>query len=328
MSWIKFHEELTRAAKRGLPRAVRFIYLELSLLARAGRGTVALPEGMGDLEGMVDLLGGDRKEVLLAHKRLTAGAEPMIAFEGDEGARRIVVRTWGKWNRVDDSAERVKRHRAAKDETPPTPPSNGPVTRYTSVTPEVGNADVTAPDQSRSDPSGGADAAAPSPPPAEPEQPAKRQRKATAGTREPAPPSPASEAWALWLAAYLARWGVPYVRSGEDGKVIGRLVAGAAEQAPGLGCDAPGLLGHWFKAYLDDSATWLLENRHPLRTLDRGLPTYGAPKPPAPEVATAPIPPPRWEAPGPRATAPDHAAANGAQGTLDAMVANYGATNR
>lgn len=150
MSWIKFHSELTENAKRGLPRAVRFVYLELSLLARKGRGVVPLPVGMRDTDAVCDLLGGDRREVVKALTVLTAkpsaSAEPMVRIEdAEDGGRQLVVTSWEKWNRVDESAARVQRYRERRNDdvtryTPVTdPPSSADVTRYTSVS----NAPVT-----------------------------------------------------------------------------------------------------------------------------------------------------------------------------------------
>ena len=38
-----------------------------------------------------------------AFRALTAGVKPLVAFKGEDGARRLVVPSWGKWN----SAERA-----------------------------------------------------------------------------------------------------------------------------------------------------------------------------------------------------------------------------
>lgn len=110
--WIKFHAELTKGAKRGLRRAHRFIYMELSLHARPLAGIIELPVGMGDVEGVVDLLGGDAREVRDAIAKLSSGVDPMLRFEGPDGARRLVIVTWERWNDAPGgSTERVRRHR-------------------------------------------------------------------------------------------------------------------------------------------------------------------------------------------------------------------------
>ena len=118
MSWVKFHGELRQGAKRGLPRAVRFVYLELCHEARAGRGVVPLPVGMGDLEGLQDLLGGDRSEVKRALALLTSGSDPLLTLSGPDGERSIVVVSWAKWNAgavepPGASTARSQRHREA-----------------------------------------------------------------------------------------------------------------------------------------------------------------------------------------------------------------------
>jgi hypothetical protein len=117
--WVKFHREIMKGAKRGLPRATRFIYMELSSEARPRAGVIDLATGMDDVDAVVDLLGGNVPEIKAALPKLMAGENPMIRFEGPKDARRLVVVTWEKWNAVPgDSTERVRRHRNAKV-TPP-----------------------------------------------------------------------------------------------------------------------------------------------------------------------------------------------------------------
>ena len=112
MAWVKFHEELRAGAKRGIPRATRFIYMELCLLARPGRGVVALPIGMNALNGVHDILGGSRGEVVRALETLTAGEAPMVRVEGEPGALRVVIPAWSEWNTTDLSTPRTKQHRS------------------------------------------------------------------------------------------------------------------------------------------------------------------------------------------------------------------------
>jgi hypothetical protein len=123
MTWVKFHGELTEGAKRGIPRAVRFILMELAHKARPGRGVLDLPLGMGDVDALQDVLGGNPKEVRDAHRILTAGDEPILVFEGPEGARRLVIPSWQRWNAgafepAGASTQRSRRSRAATDERP------------------------------------------------------------------------------------------------------------------------------------------------------------------------------------------------------------------
>lgn len=140
MSWIKFHSELREGAKRGLPRATRFVFLELSLLTRNGRGETALPLGMSDVDAVHDMLGGSRREVVEALKLLTAGPTPMVEFFDGPAGRSLRIPSWSTWNKLDVSTERVAKHRGAAKR-------NADVTRYI----DVGNANVTPPDQIRSD---------------------------------------------------------------------------------------------------------------------------------------------------------------------------------
>ena len=121
MTWVKFHGELMEGAKRGLPRAVRFIYMELSHKARRGRGEIALPVGMSDAEALQDILGGNPKEVREAHAKLTSGPDPMVVFEGEEGSRRLVLPSWQRWNAgalepAGASTQRSQKSRATADD--------------------------------------------------------------------------------------------------------------------------------------------------------------------------------------------------------------------
>lgn len=162
--WIPFHRELTMGAKRALPRAARFIYLELALEARKLKGFIPLPSGLGDVAAVHAILGGDRREVESALKLLTAGADPMVQFiTGDDTHHRtdardascyesvrlasevryVCVKAWRKWNFANPSgaARKVRfNDRHAKDvadvETT-VPEEAGTLTR--STTERIGN---------------------------------------------------------------------------------------------------------------------------------------------------------------------------------------------
>lgn len=131
---MKFHVELTRGSKRGIPRALRFVLMEISLAARPLRGRIELAEGMGDVDAVVDLLGGDRSEVAAALARFTAGEEPTLVFLEERGRRYLAFPSWERWNGAEPpttSAERMRRmreRRAASDDT------GTPVTRDADVT--------------------------------------------------------------------------------------------------------------------------------------------------------------------------------------------------
>jgi hypothetical protein len=150
VSWIKFHGELRKGSKRGLSRASRFVYLELAHEARPGRGVIELARGLEDVDAVHDILGGNRKEVATALQDLASEAFSMVCFEGEPGARRLVVTAWDKWNSVDETAaRRMREHRARQkpnvDVSHETVTRNGP--GESRVTPE----DVTRLDQRRED---------------------------------------------------------------------------------------------------------------------------------------------------------------------------------
>lgn len=103
MVWVKFHDKLCRGAKRGLPRAARFVFMELCLEARPGRGVIALPLGMSALDALHDVLGGNRKEIADAIKALTTvpkhspdDPEPraMVEIGGEDGALTLTIPSW------------------------------------------------------------------------------------------------------------------------------------------------------------------------------------------------------------------------------------------
>lgn len=128
MTWVKFHGEIRQGAKRGLSRATRFIYLELSHETRPTRGVLRLPSGMNDVDAVHDVLGGNRKEVAAALKDLQHPAHQMVTItDHPPDGRALVVVNWSRWNSVDSSANRVRKHRG-----------NADVTRYSGVTSEGG----------------------------------------------------------------------------------------------------------------------------------------------------------------------------------------------
>lgn len=127
-NWVPFHEELRQVAKRGISRAVRFIFLELAMECRKGRGSIRLPVGMNDVDAVHDLLGGRRSEIEEALQVLTTalpgedGGGPMVVLEGPERARTLRIPCWVKWNHNKEapgaSTIRVRHHRAKKSRVP------------------------------------------------------------------------------------------------------------------------------------------------------------------------------------------------------------------
>jgi hypothetical protein len=118
--WVKFHKELTLGAKRSMPRAARFIFMELSLLARPRGGTLDVRHDLPIVDAIHDTLGGgvrERKEVVDAWPRLTAapaGDSPMVLVVEGEGWRRILIPSWEAYNTVDDARSRAQRYRDKK----------------------------------------------------------------------------------------------------------------------------------------------------------------------------------------------------------------------
>jgi hypothetical protein len=102
--------------------------MELSHEARERGGWIALPLGMGDVDGVHELLGGKRQEVADAIKLFTSGDDPMLSFGVVDGKRAIIVNNWRKWNpQSDDSTERVRKKRR-EDEAKKLAASNADVT--------------------------------------------------------------------------------------------------------------------------------------------------------------------------------------------------------
>lgn len=121
MAWVRFHEEITQGAKRGIKRALRFIYMELSLEAHKSktRGKILLAKGMNDLDAVHDAIGGDRREIAAALREFTGGNDPSLVFETlGTGESYLIVIHWHKWNpNADLSTPRVKRHRDANGQS-------------------------------------------------------------------------------------------------------------------------------------------------------------------------------------------------------------------
>lgn len=134
--WVKFRASLTKGAKRSLPRATRFIFLELALLARDRSGEILLAPGMKDVDAVHDLLGGNRREVADALRQLgtvlPGDEDPLVAFVDDGHARYLVIPSWNRENappkeKPGASTERSRRHRANAHATAVAPPFRPPL---------------------------------------------------------------------------------------------------------------------------------------------------------------------------------------------------------
>lgn len=116
--WVKFHRQLCKGEKRGIPRAIRFVYMELSLEALELHGVIRLPLEMSLLDAVHDRIGGNRTEIEKALKLFTANAgadgQPSLAVVDQPSYRELHVRNWVQWNSRDWSAGRVRGHRERK----------------------------------------------------------------------------------------------------------------------------------------------------------------------------------------------------------------------
>lgn len=124
-AWVAVYEKLMSGRKRGLPRATRFVYLEIVMKARPFGGSLPLPPNFKtDVDAVHDIVGGNRREVDQALQLLTVavpGDQPMLRLEGDAEQRFLVVVSFAKWCRGDHSTERVRKFREKQRETFPTP---------------------------------------------------------------------------------------------------------------------------------------------------------------------------------------------------------------
>lgn len=146
--WVKFRASLTKGAKRSLPRATRFIFLELALLARDRSGEILLAPGMTDVDAVHDLLGGNRREVADAMRHLGTALpgdeEPLISFVDDGGARYLVIPSWNRENappkeKPGASTDRSRRHRANANATTVASPLPEPLPTVATVTQRSGD---------------------------------------------------------------------------------------------------------------------------------------------------------------------------------------------
>jgi hypothetical protein len=130
--WVKFHDALRKGSKRAIPKASRFVFLELCIEARPLLGEIDLRTDMDTGDAVHDLIGGDRDENRKAVDDLLRATMVRVERSGD--GVRLVIPSWEHWNKADESTERVKRWREKK--------KRGPVTEtedetLRSVTPTV-----------------------------------------------------------------------------------------------------------------------------------------------------------------------------------------------
>lgn len=195
-AWVPCYDSLRRGARRGLPRAVRMVFLELALEVRAAGadGSIRLPFGFrSDVDALHDMLGGDRREVARAIEILTQnidGDGPMIVLSGPVGARIVTIPSFTSSVNASSSRERMRRLRdKRRDESREltnagdvTPASLGAddVTRTRDVTCDGHREEERREEKKRSDP--------PNPP--------------EGGVTSPRKEKPEREVFAYWLSRY------------------------------------------------------------------------------------------------------------------------------
>jgi hypothetical protein len=112
--WVKFHRQICSGEKKGIPRALRFVYLEIALEAYREHGIVRLPARMKLLDAIHDRIGGNRREISAAIGMFSTGPDPSWVIQESGEVRTIEVKNWEHWNTRDWSAERTRVYRNRK----------------------------------------------------------------------------------------------------------------------------------------------------------------------------------------------------------------------
>jgi Meiotically Up-regulated Gene 113 (MUG113) protein len=101
--WIPAHKRLFKGPKRGLPRAVRFVLLELSMEARPTKGRLDLYPGSSTVDALHDLIGGNRQEIEAA---VEAFAGDAFIIERTEKTHSLTIPKWEDWAGPKSGADR------------------------------------------------------------------------------------------------------------------------------------------------------------------------------------------------------------------------------
>jgi len=291
--WIPAHRRLFKGAKKGLPRAVRFVLLELCHEARPTQGVLHLPPEWDTISAVHDRIGGNRKEIRLALEILqipdSTGSQVLqivrVATE-----HRLEIVKWDEWVGPKSSTERshLSRTRAADSN------KHAQLTKAKTLhavasslqgnpnaTPRVEESRI---EERRSDAREDSPReeirsqtqirVVPSAPPAPPE---------SVEPDEPAAPESGFDlASRLWNEEYQARFRKafdhsPLTGSGSDDKLLQAMGAKVAGLAAGEG---EKYLRRKFREYLKDPGRkgWLDDEGHPLRILQNDWNKYGQAK--------------------------------------------------
>lgn len=138
--WIKCHRSLMGGKWSSVPRATRFVLLELAMLCKPGDGKCELPPARygsrNPIQRAADMFTGNRREVTQALRELSAGPSPSVLFLDAGGvvlrscsdAGGVVVLSipaFGRHQSTTPGAERMRRHRAKeKEKQGPSPNSD------------------------------------------------------------------------------------------------------------------------------------------------------------------------------------------------------------
>jgi hypothetical protein len=297
--WIPAHRRLFKGAKKGWPRAVRFILLELCHEARPTNGVLEFPVEWDTLTAVHDRLGGNRKEIRVALAKLQetdATGTQVIQIERDQTEHRLKIVKWDSWSGPKSGAERTEdyRKREVEKRTASQPVNDVTPTGSDSTGQERRGSDAHA-RGGPSEQSGISERHLKSVPPPPPDPEPSEAAAPSAGTLvaaraagNGAVASGDSEsgydmARRVWVELWEAKYKRPYefttmTGAASEDKVLQR-VGSTPKVNPG---EAEAYLRHKIKAYLRDPGdrNYLTEHCHPLRNLERDWVKYGAPKDP------------------------------------------------
>lgn len=107
--WIPAHRRLFKGAKKGLPRAIRFVLLELCHEARPTYGVLDFPPEWDTLTAVHDRIGGNRREIrkaLVVFQEADETGTPVIKVERDRTHHRLEIVKWDSWSGPKSGTER------------------------------------------------------------------------------------------------------------------------------------------------------------------------------------------------------------------------------
>lgn len=310
--WIPAHRRLFKGAKKGWPRAVRFVFLELCHEARVTNGVLEFPPDWDTLTAVHDRIGGDRKEIRKALTILqipdATGAQ-VVQIERDATEHRLKIVKWESWVGPKSAAERMQTHRERIVKIPNASRADSGVTPTGKDSREQERETRAREAEVREEPPSVVRLKSVPPLPPDPPEATPQLFSAPPSVTQQSglPTSHHSEDAALgnlgggggaasgesgydlasrvWHELWSAKYKRPYEQSGT------RLTGAGSEESVLIdvggralirGDHAEPYLRHKISQYLRDEGDrkWLAEHCHPLRTLTRDWAKYGEPKEP------------------------------------------------